>query len=89
MRASNRRRMVPWSLTMPDSWMHLTNSSCCMYFLGSWKRLTAPSSGPWSWRARSRSWSLLTRLIRRFSSGLRSAWEQIEGMSTRVTLCES
>lgn len=76
-RASKSRSMVPWSFTMPDSWMHFTNSSCCMYFFGSWKRFTVPSSCPLPWRARSRSWSLLTRLIRCLSSGLLSAWGDI------------
>lgn len=65
--------MVPWSFTIPDSWTHFTNSSSCMYFFGSWKRFTAPSSCPLLWRARSRSWSLLTRLISRLSSGRLSA----------------
>lgn len=85
-RASKSLCMVPWSFTMPDSWMHFTNSSSCMYFFGSWKRFTAPSSCPLSWRARSRSWSLLRRLMSRFSSGRLSACGEILSFTTTVLI---
>lgn len=64
-RASNSRWMVPRSFTMPDSCTRRTKSSRCKCFFGSSNLLTVPPS---SGRARSRSLSLFTRLIRRFNS---------------------
>lgn len=89
-RASNSLCMVPWSFTMPHSWMHFTKSSSCMYVFGSWKRFTAHSSCPFPKRHCSRSWSLFTRMMSRFSSGRLSACgEFIKTTSTRLiwSLC--
>lgn len=68
---------------MPDSWTHFTNSSSCMYFVGSWNLFMAPSSCPFPRPARSRSWSLLTRLISRLSSAFLSACREISTLWRR------
>lgn len=82
-RASKSLWIVPWSLTMPDSWTHFTNSSSCMYFVGSWNLFMAPSSCPFPRPAYSRSWSLLTRLISRLSSAFLSACREISTLWQR------